>query len=242
MDWVYGDNRFDLLHCRDQKFVEFLCEIIHPVVRPDREEAESLASDFNDQLRKNGWELTAVERIAGRPRYEGRTIGGGTPSSLSEARRVADVLQAGWLHQEIRRAEKALDDDPSLAIGTAKEMVETCCKTLLEKAGETDFPNDDFPKLVRRTVKQLSLTRDDIPETARGAETIKNILSNLSAVTGGMNELRNLYGTGHGRHGGYRGLEQRHARLAVACAIAFVTFIADTFAARALREEDRDTP
>lgn len=42
-------------------------------------------------------------------------------------------------------------------------------------------------------------------------------------------QLRGLYDTGHGRDGKLRGLQPRHARLAVASAVAFIDFISDTY-------------
>jgi AbiJ N-terminal domain 3 len=41
-DWVFYDGRFRLLHGSDAEFLRFLCETIHPVVRPSTEEAREL--------------------------------------------------------------------------------------------------------------------------------------------------------------------------------------------------------
>ena len=56
---------------------------------------------------------------------------------------------------------------------------------------------------------------------------MKLILSNLFALTQNMSELRGLYGAGHGRDGKHKGLEPRHARFAVASAIAFIDFVTE---------------
>lgn len=53
-------------------------------------------------------------------------------------------------------------------------------------------------------------------------------LRNLSALTQYLAELRGLYGSGHGRDGKHRGLEPRHARLAVGAAAAFIEFVTET--------------
>lgn len=226
--WVFSDARFGVMGCEDSKFLAFLAETVHPVIRPDGAEAARIVGFYNEQLRTLGWELVEIEGIAGRPCYEGRQATA-SRSAVVETRRVADALDAAWMHKEILRAEKAIDVDPDLAIGTAKELVETCCKTLLSKLGEDAPKNADFPELVKKAVKALKLTRDDIPETAKGADIVRTILSNLSAITKGVNELRNLYGTGHGRDGRHKGLEPRHARLAVTTAAAFVVFMSDTY-------------
>lgn len=67
------------------------------------------------------------------------------------------------------------------------------------------------------------------------AEKPKNFLlwrSNLGQISQGMAELRNLYGTGHGKDGRSKGLSPRHARLAVSCATALATFLFEAHEAR----------
>lgn len=44
----------------------------------------------------------------------------------------------------------------------------------------------------------------------------------------GIAELRNLYGTGHGRDGKAVGLQPRYARLAAGCAGVLATFLFET--------------
>ena len=41
-DWIFSDSRFQLLDGDDEVFLRFLCETIHPVVRPDVTEVERL--------------------------------------------------------------------------------------------------------------------------------------------------------------------------------------------------------
>src|SRR5229473_5010206 len=65
-NWVYDDARFNLLQGPTAPFLRFLCEMVHPVVRPDRNEAVRLVQHFNDQLRREGWNLVEEEKIAGR--------------------------------------------------------------------------------------------------------------------------------------------------------------------------------
>jgi hypothetical protein len=75
----------------------------------------------------------------------------------------------------------------------------------------------------------LKLTPDDVPDTARASNIVKNILGNLTSISGGMAELRNSYGSGHGKTAKYRGLSTRHARLAVSSAGTVVIFLWQTF-------------
>lgn len=228
-DWIYADPRFNLLQGSSDNFLRFLCEMVHPVVRPDRNEALKLVQQFNDQLRREGWHLVEEEKIAGRPRFIGQCIRNSSYRSVSRARTVADALDAGWMQKEIERLENAVERDPALAIGTAKELVETCCKSILSKRGVTVSRSDDLPKLTKAVAKELKLVPEGISDEAKGANAIRLILQNLSAMTQNLAELRGLYGSGHGRDGKHRGLEPRHARLAVGAAVAFIDFVTETY-------------
>ena len=117
---------------------------------------------------------------------------------IQAIRSLAASFDLPGLHAEIGRLANAAKDDPSLAVGTAKEMVETICKTILEDRGVTSR-GEDLPQLVRRVSKELALLPDDIPDHAKGSDVIWRMLSNLNQVSQGIAELRNLYGTGHGR-------------------------------------------
>lgn len=228
-DWIYGDARFNLLKGPTETFLRFLCEMIHPVVRPDRNEAITLAQHFNDQLSTANWRLVEQEKIAGRPRFVPERVQPLSGRSVSRARSVADALDAGWMQKEIERMENSIERDPALAIGTAKELVESCCKSILAKRGVEILRSADLPALTKLLAKELQLVPDGIPDQAKGAETIRLILRNLSSLTQYLAELRGLYGTGHGRDGRHRGLEPRHARLAVGSAVSFIDFVTETY-------------
>lgn len=227
-NWIFDDRRFNLLQGPTDAFVRFLCEMVHPVVRPDRNTALKLVQDFNNQLRPEGWELVEEEKIAGRPRFIAQRARTSSNRSSTRAKTVADALDAGWMQKEIQRLENAVERDPALAIGTAKDLVETCCKSILAKRGVEVSRKADLPELTKILTKELKLVPEGISDQAKGAETIRLILRNLTALTQYLAELRGLYGSGHGRDGKHRGLEPRHARLAVGAAVAFIDFMTET--------------
>ncbi|MEH3107749.1 MAG: abortive infection family protein [Sphingomonas fennica] len=233
-DWVYDDARFGLASGPDEVFLRFLCETVHPVVRPDKDEAIRLVAQYNDQLRQDGWELVEEERIAGRPRFVPRRAGIAGGRSVSRARTVADALDAGWMQKEIERLEVAVEADPALAIGTAKDLIETCCKSILTRQGIPFSKKVTLPELTKLLTKELKLVPEGIPDEAKGADAIRMLLRNLTTITQYLSEIRGLYGSGHGRDGRHRGLEPRHARLAVGAAVAFIDFVSDTYHQRIL--------
>lgn len=165
---------------------------------------------------------------------DGFIYANGTLSPKAKIEPLADIedataaLDLPELRRQVDRMRAAVDDDPALAIGTAKELLETTCKTILRARGGPAPADSDVAALVKETRKALKLMPDDVPDTAKGAEAIRRVLGSLGAVAQGMAELRNLYGTGHGREGKRAGPRPRHARLAVGAAAAVATFLLET--------------
>lgn len=55
------------------------------------------------------------------------------------------------------------------------------------------------------------------------------VLGSLGGIVSGIAELRNYYGTGHGKASGTSGLGPRHARLAVGAASTLAVFLFETY-------------
>jgi len=132
----------------------------------------------------------------------------------------------------IRNIERTCETSPADAIGSAKELIEAVCKDIIERSGETFDKAANPSGLVRQTLKCLQLAPDDIPERSRGVDAIKATLNGLGNIAHQMDELRALYGSGHGKPSSARGLTPRHARLAVGSAGTLCLFLVETFEAR----------
>ncbi len=172
-------------------------------------------------IEKDGFSYTKYTLI--------RTVENHSLSDIS-----AQTIELGMpeIQRQIERMRSAVEDDPGLAIGTAKELVETTCKTILTELNISFKPDEDIGTLVKETRKVLNLVDDSIPDSAKGADKIRKLLSNLGTISQVLGELRNLYGTGHGKHGRNRGLSPRHARLAVGSAATLAIFLFETHAER----------
>lgn len=227
-DWVFRDSRFNLMGCDDEQYLRFLCETIHPVVRLEVTEAEKIGQLYNSYLKNDGFQLVEKTRISGKPVFIGRFVGVVGAPGVAAAREALSGADATYVAQQITRMEASVMNDPDLAIGTAKELVETCCKTILQERKVNIPKNVDLPQLMKLVIKELRLTPDDIPEQAKAAETIKRLLSNLATITQGIAELRNQYGTGHGKQASSKGLTARHAKLAVGAASTLAVFLIET--------------
>ena len=69
-EWVFFDPRFNLLHGSDQVFLNFLCETVHPIVRPMDDQVTKLVNSYNGFLRPDGWLITETRQISGRPIFQ----------------------------------------------------------------------------------------------------------------------------------------------------------------------------
>ncbi len=228
-DWIYADYRFGLMDGPDETFLRFLCEMIHPVVRPDEDEAEYLLEMFNLNLNRDGWEIIATTYISNKPVFSARRRILDLKHSISNVREIAKGLNANYINQQMIRMQASIESDPELAIGTAKELVETCCKTILSEKGVGLENKLDLPKLMRITLKELNLLPEHVDKSVKGAEAARRVLSSFANVTQGMTELRSLYGTGHGKHGKSKAIKPRHAKLAVGAATTLAIFLFETF-------------
>lgn len=226
--WVFYDRRFHLMNGDDEILLRFLAESVHPVVRPDVTECQKLVQLYNSFLINDGFEIAERTRISGKPIYIGRNVGVVSLPGVDAAKESLSGSDVVYVTQQITRMEAAVLNDPGLAIGTAKELLETCCKTILSERGIEPSRNDDLGQLVKRTVKELKLTPKDIPDEAKAVDTIRVLLSNLAAITNGIAALRNKYGTGHGKSASYKGLGPRHAKLAVGAASTLAVFLVET--------------
>ena len=172
--------------------------------------------------------------------YEnGRLRAKGNDALLRHLSTKAVTLDADYLAAQVDRLAEAVDHDSDLAIGQAKELVETCCRTILATSGESDYDRLDLVQLVKKTMKHLQLLPEDIPKSAKGNKTIKAILGNLAMISQGIAELRNLYGTGHGKHAKHKRLPVRHARLAVGAATTLAAFLFETHEERSSQTQQQ---
>jgi len=137
-----------------------------------------------------------------------------------------------YIKQQVELMYRSIDEgNTAEAIGKAKELIESCAKTILKERGIDYANNDEYSTLVNNALKELKLKRESVPDDKKASATIKTILSSLTQTTLGIADLRNAYGTGHGRENDFSGLSQRHARLAVGSAATATIFLWDTHCA-----------
>ncbi len=226
--WVFADSRFDLLYCDDSVFLDFLCEMIHPLVRANDSELHRLLEIFNENLRSDSFEILEKTKLSGKPLFVGRMKISGHEAIVQKGNVLKQILNAEYVTQQVNLMELSIENAPHVSIGIAKELIETCCKSIFYDRNQTCDKNWDLPKLMKETGKLLKLTPEDISNETKAANSIKQILRSLSSVVQGISEIRNEYGSGHGKDGKFKGLQPRHAKLAVGAASTLAVYLLET--------------
>jgi hypothetical protein len=227
-DWIFYDERFNLLRCSDEEFLRFLCEVLHPVVQRNSEEVERIIVILNDHLTQDGWELREQIQISGRPVFAAFRKVQSHNQATDAMKMVADAIDADYVSRQIIRMQSSLSADPDATIGTAKEFLETICKTILSERGTEYNSSESLPRLVKLVSGELDLVPKEVAESSRTKESVKRLLSNLGSVADAVSEIRNLHGTGHGKQANSKGLSLRHGRLVAGAAAAVAVFLFET--------------
>ncbi len=128
-------------------------------------------------------------------------------------------VHAGWT-----KATERLTDDPEGAITSARSLLESICKYILDRSSESYDANADLPKLYGATARTLNLAPDQHSE-----QIFKQILGGCTSVVNGLAAVRNRLGDAHGQGIAQVKPSQRHARLAVHLAGAMAVFLMETW-------------
>ncbi len=143
-----------------------------------------------------------------------------------------DAVQAVW-----QRALERRNADPEGAITSARTLLETVCKHILDDLSIAYDDTADLPKLYRLASDALNIAPSQHSE-----QVFKQILGGCTAVVEGLGALRNRLGDAHG--GGIRRVRPlpRHAQLAVNLAGSMTSFLVATWEARKGNIANQEAP
>jgi len=191
LDWIYTDERFNLYTLPQEKFLDLIAEVLHPIVRAELTEQTELATAFNGHLRSAGWELVEDIVVNGRPKYVPEQRIHALSNATQRITAVAASLSSEVLYEDLRRLERVGDSEPGEAIGLAKEIVESCCKLILDDRG-ISYPDDaEIPKLLKPLRKEVKIMPEGVAEDAKASEEIREVLSSLGKIAHALPTIRN---------------------------------------------------
>lgn len=138
--------------------------------------------------------------------------------------KTIDKFNQEYINSEWLKAQERKLDDPEAAITTARTLVETTCKFILDNLGITYKDDIELPKLYKLTADNLNLAPDQHTE-----QIFKQILGGCQTVVEGLGALRNKLSDSHGKKATQTKPTARHAELAVNLAGTMTTFLLETY-------------
>ena len=94
-------------------------------------------SHFHQSLRRDGYQVDE---------QTGQITPAGPQLSIESIARLADPSA---IREGFERIRRAISDDPALAVGSAKELIESTAKVVLSERGQPFDDKSDLPKLAR---------------------------------------------------------------------------------------------
>lgn len=173
------------------------------------------------RARRDGNEKTLLDALLSALRHD-RLIGDSESQPSEDERRLRLALgRSGWMLTDdgVLRAfagadmetggREALDEnlarlrsstaDPALLIGTAKDLLESVAKFVLQETGMSVPVKSDFNQLWHIARERLGVLPDRVDQNLPGFKAIRAIHQSSWTIAENVNNLRNLQGTGHGR-------------------------------------------
>ncbi len=136
-DWIFYDSRFNLLHAADEELLTFLCETVHPVVRPDCAEAARMVETLNKHLIDDGWKLVKKTEISGKPVFAARQTDG-----------RAEIFEepTGWekVDRQLQEARLRLDEAQKEEQFQAVGLI---CREVVISVAQEVYDPDSHPSL-----------------------------------------------------------------------------------------------
>ena len=175
---------------------------------------ENVIKDFADS---NSYSVNFID-------WKGKLMSESELQSNKRGEIITGLLTEEYVSKQVKLMNQSVNDNPHLAIGTAKELIETCCKSILTDKGILFDKDWDIQKLVKETNKNISLLTIDCSKNEITKSAVSKILSGFSNIVHGITELRNNYGTGHGHNPNFEMLDNLYVKLAVSSASELAIF------------------
>lgn len=176
---------------------------------------EKTAHGIGEQYTKEAF--ASLLRDGYRINENGSIVGG--PTAVLREESLANLGDPAAIRDHLDRISRAIEGgDPAQAVGSAKELIESTTKVVLQELGQPVDPKDDVPQLVSKAQRALGVHPSSVSSGPDTSDAVKKILGGAATITTGLAELRNRgYGTGHGPAGPRVGLGPRHAHLGRVC-------------------------
>jgi len=189
----------------------------------DPERHTAVLDYLNRALRFDGFE---VRQQGGRMRLV--EAGKGVPV-VAELAGLSDIIDFDTVNRDLERALASSQTDPEDAVTAACSTVESVCRSILIELDQPLPAKKDVQGLYNAVKRPLGLSPDRSDLDPLIANDVRQVLSGLATVIGGVGALRTHGGDAHGREKGYARVDARIARLAIHAASTAALFLIETW-------------
>jgi hypothetical protein len=150
---------------------------------------------------------------------------GRTPVAMPASN--VEALNWTFVYREWNKASERVITDPGGAITSARSLLESVCKHILDDLSISYDSSWDLQKLYRHAARRLTLSPDQQAE-----DVFRQVMGGCATVANGLAGMRNQFSDAHGRGQGQAEANVRHARLAVNAACTVAMFLIETHLSR----------
>ncbi|MHC5269736.1 abortive infection family protein [Enterococcus sp. LJL98] len=155
-----------------------------------------------------------------------------------ESKSLTGKFNSQYIEKQISLMVESIETHPADSIGKSKELLESCFKHILDNENIPYRSSVTLQELRNQVFLHLNLdTSKNV--SAQSNQEVKKILSSLTQIIDGINNLRNEKGDGHGKGKDFVELPARYARLVVSSTIGIVKFVWETYENKSNMEIER---
>lgn len=140
---------------------------------------------------------------------------------------LAALSNPGVIHDHLARLGESVDNDPRVAVSTAKALIESTAKLVLTERGQAYSKGATVPALVNAAQESLGLAAKGVSDEE---PALRQVLQSLVTLAQGVTEIRNRVGVDHGAESVPAWVRPRHARLVVGAAQVWCQLMLETLA------------
>jgi Abortive infection C-terminus len=167
-------------------------------------------------------------------KLRGLLLGGSAPGAMAASDRLGQLEDCEGVRRTWDAALAKVVSDPEGAITATRTTLESICKHICDERGAAyDDAAGDLTKLYKAVAAAMDLAPDQHSE-----QIIKQILSGVGTVVGGLAAMRNSLSDSHGRGKASVRPAPRHAKLAVNAGFAVAGFLIDTHVEKPMRQQN----
>lgn len=141
---------------------------------------------------------------------------------------LIEYFDSEYMEKQIKSMIDNMEDRPHIAVGKAKELVESCAKYILDERGMEYKRDIEFGPLTSKCFDALGLNAKSQNKEMEIGQVSAKILGSQATIIQNMATLRNHFGDGHGKGKQYEMFPPRYARLVVGSAATLVRFLWET--------------